>query len=151
MHTDRRTQGFINQNMFVHFLKHLVCSKIHKIRQAVTSSLSGTGCVLPLRPLKPGANNMTQFYPTNQTYLEEIIQHLKSSSCCLDILPTGFFKEVSDCMVSELLQIVNASLVSGVFPQGLKSAVIKPLLKKNNMDSSIVNSYRPISNLPFLA
>lgn len=63
--------------------------KIHKIRQAVTSSIAGTGCLFPLRPPKPGANTMTQFYPINQTYLEEIIQHLKSSSCCLDILPTG--------------------------------------------------------------
>ena len=32
----------------------------------------------------------------------------------------------------------------------LKTAVIKPLLKKNNLDASILNNYRPISNLPFV-
>ena len=80
-----------------------------------------------------------------------IIQHLKSSSCCLDILPTSLFKTVSNCMASDLLQIVNMSLLSGVFPQALKTAVIKPLLKRNNLDASVMNNYRPISNLPFLS
>ncbi len=81
----------------------------------------------------------------------KVIQHLKSSSCCLDILPTGFFKKVSKCMALDLLQIVNMSLLSGFFPQALKTAVIKPLLKKSNLDSSLMRNYRPISNLPFLS
>ena len=42
------------------------------------------------------------------------------------------------------------SLSSGVFPQTLKTAVIKPLLKKNNLEKTSMNNYRPISNLPFL-
>ena len=73
---------------------------------------------------------------------------LKSSSCSLDILPAGFFKKVSDCMIPDLLQIVNMSLLSGVFPQAMKTAVIKPLLKKRN---PVMNDYRPISNLPILS
>uniref|UniRef100_A0A8D3DAW3 Reverse transcriptase domain-containing protein n=1 Tax=Scophthalmus maximus TaxID=52904 RepID=A0A8D3DAW3_SCOMX len=118
--------------------------KILKIRQAVSASTSGTGHVLSGCPLKINLITMTQFCPINHKNLEEIIQHLKSSSCCLDILPTGFFKNVSNCMASHLLQIVNTSLLSGVFPQALKTAVIK-----NNLDTSLMNNYRPISNLPF--
>ena len=53
-------------------------------------------------------------------------------------------------MASDLLHIVNKSLHSGVFPQALKTAVIKQLLKNNNLDASVMNNYRPISNLPFL-
>ena len=94
---------------------------------------------------------MTQFHPINYTILEDITQHLNSSSCCLDILPTGFFKSVFNCMASDILQIVNMSLLSGVFPQALKTAVIKPHLKKSNLDASLMNNYRPISNLPFLS
>lgn len=107
--------------------------------------------MLSLCPLKTNSNTMTQFYPINQKNLEDITQHLKSSSCCLDILPTGFFKHVSNCMASDLLQIVNTSILSGVFPQALKTAVIKPLLKKKNLDMSVMNNYRPISNLSFLS
>ena len=61
-----------------------------------------------------------------------------------------FFK-VSDCMTPDLLEIVNMSLLSGVFPQAMKTAVIKPLLKKKNLDTSVMNNYRPISNLPILS
>jgi retron-type reverse transcriptase len=49
------------------------------------------------------------------------------------------------------LQIVNNSLQSGNFPKALKTAVIKPLLKKRSLDTSIINNYRPISNLPFIS
>lgn len=83
---------------------------------------------------------MAQSYPINYKNLEDITQHLKSSSCCLDILPTGFFKHVSNCMASDLLQIVNTSILSG--------ATIK---KKKNLDKSVMNNYRPISNLSFLS
>ena len=54
-------------------------------------------------------------------------------------------------MASEVLEIVNMSLRTGVFPQPLKTAVIKPLIKKKNLDTSLMNNYRPISNLPFLS
>ncbi len=51
-------------------------------------------------------------------------------------------------MTLDLMQIVNMSLISGVLPQALKTAVIK--LKKNNLDKSVMSNYRSISNLPFL-
>lgn len=101
--------------------------------------------------LKINLNIMTQFHSIKHKNLEDIIQHLKSSSCCLDILPTGFYKNVSNCMASDLLQIVNISLLSGVFPQALKTAVIKLLLKNNNLDTSLMKNYSYLPNLPFLS
>ena len=59
---------------------------------------------------------MKQFDPINDKNLQDIIEHSKSSSCCLSILPAGFFQKVSDCMNTDLPQIVNMSLLSGVFP-----------------------------------
>ncbi len=46
--------------------------------------------------------------------------------------------------------MVNASLLSGTFPKSLRTAVVKPLLKKRNLDNTILSKYRPISNLPFI-
>jgi len=46
--------------------------------------------------------------------------------------------------------VVNASLLSGTFPKSLKTAVVKPLLKKSSLDNTILSNYRPISNLPFI-
>ncbi len=46
--------------------------------------------------------------------------------------------------------MVKASLLSGTFPNSRKTAVFKPLLKKCNLDNSVLSNYRPISNLPFI-
>ncbi len=46
--------------------------------------------------------------------------------------------------------MVNTSLLSGTFPNSLKTAVVKPLLKKRNLDNTMLSNYRPISNLPFI-
>ncbi|XDV16949.1 hypothetical protein PO909_016432 [Leuciscus waleckii] len=57
---------------------------------------------------------------------------------------------VLNSLEADLLEVVNASLLSGSFPNSLKTAVVKPLLKKNNLDKTILSNYRPISNLPFI-
>ncbi len=46
--------------------------------------------------------------------------------------------------------MVNTSRLSGTFPNSLKTVVVKPLLKKSKLDSTILSNYRPISNLPFI-
>lgn len=49
----------------------------------------------------------------------------------------------------DVLKIVNGSILSGFFPKSLKTAVVEPLLKKGNLDPSILYNYRPVANLPF--
>jgi len=46
--------------------------------------------------------------------------------------------------------VVNASLLSGTFPESLKTTVVKLLLKKSNLDNTILSKYRPNSNIPFI-
>ena len=45
--------------------------------------------------------------------------------------------------------VINESLQTGDFPQDLKEAVVKPLLKMANLDL-IDKNYRPVSNLEFM-
>lgn len=65
-------------------------------------------------------------------------------------MPTKHFKSVLNCLVDDVLEIVNISLLSGTFPTALKHAIVTPLLKKSNLDLFVTANYRPISNLPFL-
>ena len=46
----------------------------------------------------------------------------------------------SEKFQTDLQQIVNMSLLSGVFPHTMKTAVIKPLLKKKNLDTPVMNN-----------
>ncbi len=55
-----------------------------------------------------------------------------------------------NCLEADLLEVVNTSLLSGTFPNSLKTAVVKPFLKKRNLDNTMLSNYRPISNLPFI-
>ena len=57
--------------------------------------------------------------------------------CIEDILPT-------------ITNLVNISLQDGVFTSGWKTSIIRPLLKKPNLDP-IPSNYHPVSNLSFLS
>ncbi len=73
---------------------------------------------------------MSVFEAIDCNILEEIVQHLKSSTCYLDILPTSFFKSVLNCLEADLLEVVNTSLLSGTFPNSLKLQLFSPFWKR---------------------
>ncbi len=130
-------------NEFVSFFSE----KIDNIRKAIGTS-SSYAEVTQIRPQFQKEVIMSVFEAIDSKILEEIV--LKSSTCYLDTLPTSFFKSVLNCLEADLLEVVNASLLSWTFPNSLKTAVVKPLLKKRNLDNFILSNYRPISNLPFI-
>ncbi|XP_073804016.1 uncharacterized protein isoform X1 [Danio rerio] len=134
-------------NEFAHFFT----DKINNIRKAISSS-NQSSCVdiKQAQPQLKKSEIMSDFMAINGKILEEIVQVMKTSTCSLDTLPTSFFKTVFTCLEMDLLKVVNASLLSGIFPTSLKTAVVKPLLKKSNLDNTLLSNYRPISNLPFI-
>jgi len=42
-------------------------------------------------------------------------------------------------------------MATGCFPSVFKHAVVRPLLKKAELDDGQLKNYRPVSNLPFLS
>jgi hypothetical protein len=62
-----------------------------------------------------------------------------------DGISTKLLKINSSIISSPLTHICNKSLYSGIFPDRLKYAVVKPLFNKG--DKSKISSYRPISIL----
>ncbi len=129
--------------------KILFSEKISNIRKEIGTSSCNTE-VTQIQPQSQKEVTMSVFETIDSKILEEIVQHLKSSTCYLDTLPTSFFKSVLNSLEVDLLEVVNTSLLSGTFPNSLKTAVVKPLLKKRNLDSTMLSNYRPISNLPFI-
>ena len=94
---------------------------------------------------------MDNFKEVSKDQLQSIISSLSSATCCIDPLPTPIVKQCLDTLLPVFDRIVNLSLLSGVFPAELKQAVIKPHLKKPNLDSNLFKNYRPVSNIPFLS
>ena len=48
-----------------------------------------------------------------------------------------------------MVEVVNKSLCSGVFPDCLKQAIVVPLLNKKITGKNVYSYYRPVSNLAF--
>ena len=86
-------------------------------------------------------------YQTSTVCSSSHLQH----PACLRPLPTWLLKYVSDNAVPFLTKLINSSIASGVVPCCLKHANVTPVPKKANIDQDNMNSYRPISNLPFIS
>ena len=108
--------------------------------------------------LKPGKDSAIpmNYRPISLLYFHEaeirnIIKLSPVKSCELDPLPTRLLKECISELVPLITDIVNLSLRESMIPKSLKTALIRPLLKKTGLDSDILNNYRRVSNLPFIS
>ncbi len=69
----------------------------------------------------------------------------------LDPIIYKLLKEVLPEVIDPLLAIINSSFSLGYVPQTFKLTVIKPLIKKTQLDPKDLVNYRLILNLPFLS
>ncbi len=58
---------------------------------------------------------------------------------------------ISPALLPALTHIINTSLLTGIFPTAFKQARVTPLLKKPTLNTSLLENYRPVSLLPFVA
>ena len=94
--------------------------------------------------LNCGFDSFTAVTPKD---IKELVSNMSNKFCCLDPIPTFLLKTCVDELTPILLHILNTSVTTGCFPAGMKNAVIKPTLKKDNADSDMLSNYRPVSNL----
>ena len=97
------------------------------------------------------ANLLSDFCPVDTAELRRIFQKSNNTSCGLDPYLTVLLKNSLDAHLPKLLDIFNASLKHGVFPDMFKHADVTPILKKPSLDDQQLSNYRPVSNLLFLS
>ena len=93
---------------------------------------------------------LKRFAPVSENETRLLISSMKTKTCELDVLPTHILKQLLDTIVPPLTHIINLSLSTGVFANKWKSALVKPLLKKEGLEL-IYKNYRPVSNLKFVS
>lgn len=122
--------------------------KIHDIRAKLDTEISHPNTSNPSETVFKG-QPLDKFKTYSKDEIRKIISCMSTKHCELDPIPTWLLKECLDELLPLITDIVNLSLQTGIMPQKLKHAVIKPLLKKPGQD--LVNkNYRPVSNLTFL-
>src|SRR5664279_1941373 len=94
---------------------------------------------------------MSTFRPTTAGEIAALLKKVPSKHCRLDPVPTWLVKQVSSVISPVITNMCNASFDQRVLPASQKKAITVPLLKKPTLDSSDLNSFRPISNLSFVS
>ena len=91
------------------------------------------------------------FVLTDYDEMSIILNSMANKQCLLDPVPMWFIKENISQFLPLIVRTVNSSLSSGTVATSLKTALVRPDYKKASLDSEILKSYRPVSNLPILA
>ena len=91
---------------------------------------------------------MDSFSVLSEYEVAKIIHRSPSKSCEDDPIPTTLLKNILQSVLPVLTALVNGSMQTGVFPDDLKQALVKPLLKKANLDL-VDKNYQPVSNHEF--
>jgi hypothetical protein len=88
-----------------------------------------------------------QFTCTTEKEIDSIIKSLKpSNSSGYDEITTNILQVCSPYISSPLNHICNRALSTGILPDRLKFATVRPLFKKG--DKRDISNYTPISLLP---
>ena len=131
------------------FLKFFV-DKVDSVRKDTSESVfMSTNRDSPVAPAHSAV--FDQFELVSLSSLCDVVKSLKPTNCPLDIVPAKVLKMVFNTVGLSLLVFINSCLRLGAVPAAFKHAVVRPLLKKPNLDPSVLSNFRPVSNLPFLS
>ena len=89
------------------------------------------------------------FQVSEEYVYKELCKLNVSKSTGIDGFKPKFLKDGADVIKGAVTHIINLSLETGVVPNELKSAIVKPLYKKNSRLD--VGNYRSVSILPTIS
>ena len=92
-----------------------------------------------------------EFQTVTEHEVGNIVNTSGKKSCELDPIPATILKSCKETLLSTFANIINKSFETGCMPAQLKEAMLKPKLKKNNLEFEEYFNFRPISNLKFLS
>ncbi len=95
--------------------------------------------------------SLTSFSPLSETEVSKLILSNHPTTCPLDPIPTHLLQVISSSVIPALTHIINTSLQTGTFPTAFKQAWVSPLLKKPYLNPALLENYRQVSLLPFIA
>ncbi len=89
--------------------------------------------------------------PSLRSEVSKLLLSSHPTTCPLDPIPSHLLQAISSTLLPALTHIINTSLLTGIFPTAFKQARVTPLLKKPTLNTSLLENYRPVSLLPFIA
>ncbi len=91
------------------------------------------------------------FCPLTEVEVSKLLLSNHPTTGPLDPIPLHLHQAISPTLLPALTHIINTYLLTGIFPTAFKQARVTPLLKKPTLNTSLIENYRPVSLLPFIA
>ncbi len=105
-----------------------------------------------LQPTRSTAQTpIFSFCPLTKAEVSKILLSSHPQTCPLDPIHSYLLQAISATLLPALTHIINTSLHTGIFPTAFKQARVTPLLKKPTLNTYLIENYRPVSLLPFIA
>ena len=126
--------------------KDFFARKIETIREKFPASIEDAFD----NDLQSPEDSFSEFRLMTEPEVLKLIASAATKSCEIDPVPTHILKQCTSELLPVITRIINLSLETGVVPDTQKLAIVRPLLKKKNLDTTLKN-YRPVSNLSFIS
>ena len=91
-----------------------------------------------------------EFETIDENTVLKLIKKSATESCESDLILTNLLKEYAGVLVPSIHHIITTSLLHGCFTDNLKKALLRPLVKKLNLDP-IFKNYHPVSNFTYIS
>ena len=125
-------------------------SYFHKKIKTIRDTFIPSGIEKDVHP-SSDPPKITTFTEIPQDTVDKIIRNSPMKSCLLDPWPTFLIKECSDILLPSITKFFICSLMEGCVPDGFKTAVVSPLIKKATLPADDFKNYRPVSGLSFIS
>ena len=122
------------------------CRKIDLLREEIDS----IHVVPPQINCYPPEIQLHSFSTVTESVVLAVIMSSSGAFCKQDPIPTWLLKLCIDELLPVITEMVNLSIRGGLVPADWKCALVKPLLKKLDLEP-VHNNFRPVSNLSFIS
>ena len=111
-------------------------NKIDGIRTKIRSETKGQPTKVNIEEQDTDIDELVEFTPVTKDEVRKVISKSQSKSCELDAIPTWLLKECLEELLPSLTKLINYSSEFSYVPKSFKSSLIRPLIKKSDLDAT---------------
>lgn len=119
----------------------------HIFNSTFTNSINQLGCKISKSKIYEYSKHVVESMYLPQVSKEVLLKIIKSlkdkHSTGFDSISAILLKQCAPYMTDVLLEIINATIDEGIFPDCLKLSIVKPIYKKGEKNNA--SNYRPIT------
>ena len=118
--------------------------KLQRINDAITIKLSGHVSNPFSYDRSHVGQRLSSFTEVTIDEIRKLLTSVPAKSSPVDFVPTSVVKACPELFAEIIVKLANLSFGEGRFPKKFRSALVKPLLKKEGLDSDAPCNYRLI-------